>query len=84
MRNQQWADERGNRFNREQKMEWLRIMNNDELSDLAAITYSPHNDYCELWYTKLSPFRQNGLWVVIPGIRQRILQIEREERSRNN
>lgn len=65
-------------------MAWLQIMNNDNLSDLAAITYSDHNDFCELWYTKLSPFKESGIWVFIPGIRQRIRQIEREERSRNN
>jgi len=58
-------------------------MNSDTLSDMAAITYCPNADYVELWYTKFQPFSEKGIWVVIPGIRQRIRQIENNERLRD-
>ena len=55
-------------------------MNDETISDMAAITYCPNSDLVELWYTKLEPFAQNGIWAVIPGIRRCIQQIEHTER----
>ena len=80
VQNQTWEDETGNRFNRDQKRQWINAMNNNALSDMAAITYCPNSDFVELWYTKINPFSQQGIWAVIPGIRRCIRQIEYTER----
>ena len=83
VQNQPWQSERGEPISRAQKDNWIQAMNSDTLSDLAAITYCPNADYVELWYTKFEPFSEKGMWVVIPGIRQCIRQIENTERLRD-
>ena len=83
VRDQPWKSERGEPISRAQKQDWINAMNSNELSDMAAITYGPTEDYVELWYTKFQPFSEKGMWVVIPGIRQCIRQIENNERLRD-
>ena len=51
---------------------------------MAGITYCPHYDFVGVWYTKFEPFSEKGIWVIIPGIRRRIREIERAERRENS
>ena len=81
VRSTDWEDERGTTVSREIKRQWLN--NLDNISDLAGISYCPHYDYVGLWYTNFDPFSEKGLWIIIPGIRRCIREIERTERRAN-
>lgn len=79
-----WEDEQGNPFNQSTKQAWLAIMNDNQRSDMAAITYRPESDYVELWYTNYSPFTEKGIWAVIPGISRYIEALERDRKNAEN
>ena len=73
-----WLDELGHPFGDAAKQAVLRNMNNQNLSDFAAVTYSDRSDQVELWYTRYQPFSENGTWAIIPGWRLRIAELERQ------
>ena len=62
------------------KRQWLSSLTDDNRSDMAGISYCPHSDLVEFWFTKLQPFEHKGIFTVVPGIRQHIAATLRAER----
>ena len=77
----QWLDERRQPLSVVVKDKWIALLNDPEKSDVAAITYNLSSDHVELWYTKLRPFSESGIWVTIPGILRAILILESQKRE---
>ena len=78
----QWLDERRQPVSNVVRDKWVELLNNPEKSDIAAINFNNNSDHVEVWYTKLRPFAEFGLWDTIPGIVRVILTLEAQEREK--
>ena len=75
--NQQWRDENGKPFNPSVKRKWITEMNNNQIVDIAYVTFQPGSDLIELWYT--TPFVEKTIWVNIPGFHDFMEQMENDK-----
>ena len=83
VRNAPWLNQDGQPMNRDSKRRWLNTLTDNNQSDLAGISYCPHSDLVEFWFTKLQPFKHQGIFTNVPGIRTQIASTLRAERLQN-
>ena len=81
---QRWQDERGRPLPEPVKITALSILNDDNRSDYAAITYRDATDLVEICWLKFNPFRECSVWVTIPGWGQKIAELEEIYESNQN